>query len=90
MNQIKAKIPEEKEKSTMKKMDELDILSQNVSEGYDIMIFPSLHPVETTAAAVGVLAGTVITAAATIICGKKIEAKLRKKKKETEEEHGEI
>lgn len=69
----------------MRKMDDLDLLSQNVSEGYDIMMFPSLHPVETAAAAVGVLAGTAVTIVATAVCAKKIQAKLRKKKREMEE-----
>lgn len=66
----------------MSKMDDLDLLSQNVAEGGDITMFPYMHPGITAAAVVGTLAGTVLTSVVTVLAAKHFAKQIKVKKQE--------
>lgn len=66
----------------MSKMDDLNLLSQNVAEGGDITMFPYMHPGITAAAVVGTLAGTVLTSAVTVLAAKRLAKQIKVKKQE--------
>ncbi len=66
----------------MSKMDDLDLLSQNVAEGGDITMFPYMHPGITAAAVVGTLAGTVLTSVVTVLAAKHLAKQIKVKKQE--------
>ncbi len=66
----------------MSKMDDLDLLSQNVAEGGDITMFPYMHPGITAAAVVGTLAGTVLTSVVTVLAAKRLTKQIKVKKQE--------
>ena len=66
----------------MSKMDDLDLLSQNVAEGGDITMFPYMHP--------GIMAGTVLTSAVTVIAARHFAKQIKAKKQEGDSADEEI
>jgi len=74
----------------MSKMDDLDLLSQNVAEGGDITMFPYMHPGITAATVVGTLAGTVLTSAVTVIAARHFAKQIKEKKQEGDRADEEI
>ncbi len=70
----------------MSKMDDLDLLSQNVAEGGDITMFPYMYPGIMAASVVG----TVLASAVTVIAAKRIAKQLKAKQQERDSVDEEI